>query len=323
MSADPENEYFSGGIAGELINALTRFPGLKVIARTSAFSFKRKNVDVREIGRTLGVRTVLEGSVRKAGSRLRVTAQLVDATDGSHRWSERYDRELEDVFAIQDEITGAIRDAIGIQLLGQTPPARQRTDPDTYALYLKGRFCLARMATRSREEVELLQQAIGRDPGFAPSYAALGTAYMGQIYYATMNPAEALAKGKAAADRALAADPDLPEAHILRARVEFTSLGGGLDPGLAVHRLADRHGGNSAEIRELRAWSYAAQGLFDLAVHRPQIRNPLPEDRNPAAPARGSVPPAAPLVGAYRTQARHGAGPLPRRPPLREHQPRP
>src|SRR5204863_9633305 len=119
MSADPENEYFGDGLAEEIINALTHVPGLKVIARTSAFAFKGKQEDIRRIADTLGVAHVLEGSVRRAGNRIRVTAQLITAADGSHLWSERYDRELADVFAVQDEISAAIAEALQLKLSPQ------------------------------------------------------------------------------------------------------------------------------------------------------------------------------------------------------------
>jgi len=215
MSADPENEYFSDGISEELINALTQFPNLKVIARTSAFSFKGKNVDIREIGRALGVKTVLEGSVRKAGNRIRITAQLIDVTDGSHKWSQRYEREMKDVFAVQDEITDAIRQAVGARLLGGAtrPRVRQETDPDTYGIYLKGRHALARLASQGNEAIGLLEEVIRRDPSFAPAHAALALALAGLNSYGLVPSREAFPKVKAAADRALALAPDLGSAH--------------------------------------------------------------------------------------------------------------
>ncbi len=135
MSADPENEYFSDGLAEEIINALTHVPGLKVIARTSAFAFKGKHDDIRRIAETLGVAHVLEGSVRKAGNRIRITAQLIAAADGSHLWSERYDRELADVFAIQDEIAQAITPAPASQAGGQAGAAATHAGPAAYEAY--------------------------------------------------------------------------------------------------------------------------------------------------------------------------------------------
>ena len=141
MSGDKEQEYFSDGLAEEIINALTKIPGLKVIARTSAFAFKGKDQDITKIAEALRVRNILEGSVRKAGNRIRVTAQLIKAEDGSHLWSERYDRELTDVFATQDEITAAITGALKTKLSLETA-TRQRYNPkpSAYEAYLKARY---------------------------------------------------------------------------------------------------------------------------------------------------------------------------------------
>ena len=146
MSADPENEYFCDGLAEELLNALAKIENLKVAARTSSFSFKAKNANVDEIGRALHVNSVLEGSVRKSGNRLRITVQLINATDGYHLWSERYDREMKDIFDVQDEITLAVVDALKLKLLGDAKDAvlkRHHTkDSAAYQAYLKGRALL-------------------------------------------------------------------------------------------------------------------------------------------------------------------------------------
>jgi TolB-like protein len=178
MSGDKENEYFSDGLAEEIINALTRIPGLKVIARTSAFAFKGKHEDVRRIAEVLGVTTVLEGSVRKAGSRVRVTAQLITAADGTHLWSERYDREMIDVFAIQDEIAAAITEALQIKLA--TTSARQRYKPTlpAYEALLKGRQFILSHAVESQAPAQVwLERAIALDPGYAEPHANLGLSY--------------------------------------------------------------------------------------------------------------------------------------------------
>ena len=144
LSADKDNEYFGDGLAEEIINALTRIPGLKVIARTSAFAFKGKHEDIRRIASALGVTTVLEGSVRKAGSRIRVTAQLITAADGSHLWSERYDRELADVFAVQDEIAAAITQALHVKL---SPRRRHTPSLPAYEQVLEGTVLRAAVDT--------------------------------------------------------------------------------------------------------------------------------------------------------------------------------
>ena len=141
MSGDKEQEYFSDGLAEEIINALTQIPGLKVIARTSAFAFRGKEQDIRKIAEALSVTKILEGSVRKAGNRIRVTAQLINAADGSHLWSERYDRDMTDVFAIQDEISQAIAEKLRVRLSGDRPLVKRYTNNvEAYNLYLKGRY---------------------------------------------------------------------------------------------------------------------------------------------------------------------------------------
>src|SRR5437016_7867028 len=146
MSIDPENEYFCDGLAEELLNALAKIENLKVAARTSSFSFKAKNANVDEIGRALHVNSLLEGSVRKSGNRLRITVQLINATDGYHLWSERYDREMQDIFDVQDEITLAVVDALKLKLLGDAKDAvlkRYHTNNSAaYQAYLKGRALL-------------------------------------------------------------------------------------------------------------------------------------------------------------------------------------
>jgi eukaryotic-like serine/threonine-protein kinase len=185
ISADPENEYFSDGISEELINALAQVPELKVIARTSSFAFKGKNADVREIARTLGVGHILEGSVRKAGTSLRITAQLIDASDGTHRWSQRYDRTMADTFAIQDEITAAIRDAVGGSLLGASSVhSKLETDQETYDLFLRGRALLLESSTRHAEAFDLLTRARRRDPDFVPALVALADSYFFKTAFA-------------------------------------------------------------------------------------------------------------------------------------------
>jgi len=218
MSADPENEYFCDGLAEELINALTKVENLYVVARTSAFSFKGKEVDVREVGRRLNVANVLEGSVRKAGNRLRITAQLVSVEDGYHLWSERYDRELEDVFVIQDEITLAIVDKLKVKLLRGERAAlldRYRDDLEAYNRYLKGRYYWSQRPLGIRRAIEYFEQAIERDANYALAYAGLADCYntLGSWENGAMTPSEAMPKAKAAADRALALDNMLAEAH--------------------------------------------------------------------------------------------------------------
>ena len=178
MSPDPDNEYFSDGLSEELINALTHLRGLRVAARTSAFSFKGSRKSIPEIGKDLQVKTVLEGSVRRAGNRLRITAQLTNVADGYYLWSERYDREMEDVFAIQDEITQAIVDTLEVQLLGQASQELIRRHPgnlEAYNLYLKGRHCWSQRTPEAmRKGIGYFERATQEDPNYELAYAGLG-----------------------------------------------------------------------------------------------------------------------------------------------------
>ena len=217
MSADPDNEYFSDGLAEEIINELAHVPGLKVIARTSAFAFKGKHEDVRRIAEALDVTNILEGSVRRAGHRIRVNAQLVAATDGSHLWSERYDRELADVFAIQDEIARAIVRALQMTLPGR-PAAQGRYVPSmpAYEAYLKALHHANKLTpdglARQREHLE---QAISLDPGFALAHSRLGFFFF-SLYVFGLQPARDVAPpARAHVLTALEIDPSLPEGHMV------------------------------------------------------------------------------------------------------------
>ncbi|HTT65032.1 MAG TPA: protein kinase [Bryobacteraceae bacterium] len=180
MSRDPDDEFFSDGLAEEIINALAQIPGLKVIARTSAFAFKGQNTDIRKIAEALGVTTILEGSVRRAGSRIRVTAQLITAADGSHMWSQRYDREIADVFAVQDEIAQAITSSLEVKL-GAKAASRHAYTPSVpaYEAFLRGRHHLFKFTPESwKRAEECLKQAIALDPRYAQPHAMLGYGYL-------------------------------------------------------------------------------------------------------------------------------------------------
>ncbi len=217
MSADPENEYFCDGLAEELLNALAKIENLKVAARTSSFSFKGKNVNVDEIGRALHVNTVLEGSVRKSGNRLRITVQLVNATDGYHLWSERYDREMQDIFDVQDEITLAVVDALKLRLLGDTKEAvlkRHHTkDSAAYQAYLKGRALLYQRGLSIPRAIDCFTQAVSLDGEYAPAWAGLADGYTTSGYSGFKPATEVMPRALEAARRALQLDPDLAEAH--------------------------------------------------------------------------------------------------------------
>jgi serine/threonine-protein kinase len=218
MSADPEQEYFSDGLAEDVINALAGVPGLKVTARTSAFAFKRKEAGVADIARALGVEHVLEGSVRKSGQRIRVTAQLVNAADGCPTWSERWDRDLTDIFAVQDEIASAIAAVLETKL-GVARASAKRYTPrvEAYEAYLKGRhFTWSMNPSQFNDARRLYEESIRLDPQFALAHAALAE-YLHIAMPWSPDPKETSARGLDAAERALAIDPVLPEANAWRA----------------------------------------------------------------------------------------------------------
>ncbi len=216
MSANEENEYFSDGLSEELLNVLAKVPGLRVSSRTSSFAFKDASVDVREVGRRLGVRAVLEGSVRRAGDQLRITAQLVDATTGYHLWSAVYDRGARDVFAIQAEISSCIADFLELQLGERAERALQATpvgDLRAYDLYLRGRYNFNRLTRTALEHAcELFRRAIELEPGFAPAHCGLSDT-LAVIYVWIDHDRENLREAEQAAARAVELAPQLAETH--------------------------------------------------------------------------------------------------------------
>jgi len=217
LSADKENEYFGDGLAEEIINALTRLPGLRVIARTSSFSFRGKDVDAREIGNRLNVEHILQGSVRKAGNRIRVTAQLVTASDGYHLWSQRFDREMTDVFAIQDEISQAIVEKLRVRLAADRPLVKRHTENvEAYNLYLKARYQLFRFTPEGlAKSKEYYEQAIALDPNYALAWHGLAAFYLVLGLFGAMPPKAANAQAGQANRKALQLDDLLAEAHAM------------------------------------------------------------------------------------------------------------
>lgn len=217
MSPNKDQEYFCDGIAEELINGLAQLGGLKVAARTSAFQFKQPDRNIPAIGQELGVTTVLEGSVRKAGNRLRITIQLINVKDGFHLWSEKYDRTLDDIFAIQDEISLAIVEKLRLQLLDREKSrlVRRHTDnKEAYNLYLKGRYYWnKRHEGGMTSALEYYQQAIDKDPTYPLPYIGIADAYVILGAFGFIPPRESFPKGQAAARRALELDSNLGEAH--------------------------------------------------------------------------------------------------------------
>ncbi|HEU0299611.1 MAG TPA: tetratricopeptide repeat protein, partial [Longimicrobium sp.] len=266
MSADADNEYFSDGITEEIINALVQLPDLRVAARTSVFAFKGKHEDLRVVAEKLNVRTVLEGSVRKSGDRLRITAQLINAQTGYHLWSQTYDRRLGDIFAVQDEIAHAIVAALQVEMGGSGGAlARAETgDSEAHALVLRGAHEI-RLATRESLEraASFYEEAIRRDPRYARAYAGLATAYMWQAYFGHIAQSAGYTRARATAERARALDAGLAEAYVVLGRIAQYN---GDFPGAEAHyqhalRLNPRdprvYSRRSELLRRLERWDEA------------------------------------------------------------------
>jgi len=225
MSSDPDNEFFSDGLTEELLNVLAKNPGLKVTGRTSSFAFKGKTEDLRVIGQKLGVESLLEGSVRKAGNRVRITAQLVKAVDGFHLWSETYDRVVDDIFAVQDEIAGAVAKELHVKLLGSSGN-KHTVNPESYQLTLKANQ-LAHNYTKAdvQKAKEMYEQALKLDESNVPAIAGLANVWLIQAAYGlgTQDLLGEYRRGKELAKRAIEADSELPEPYISLAwvRVAF------------------------------------------------------------------------------------------------------
>ncbi len=217
MSGAAEDEYLCEGLTEEIINVLTRIPNLRVIARTSAFAVGRMGLDVREIGARLDVGTILEGSVRRSGQRVRITAQLVTSSDGGHLWSERFDRELTDVFALEDEIAAAIAERLRVGLKpGDGEPKRPVIDIEAYNVFLEGRYHLARGTPQAlTQAVVCFERAIASDPGFALAFDSLAEVYWYLGFFGGLLPRDAFSQGTWYALRALELDDTLAETHAL------------------------------------------------------------------------------------------------------------
>jgi serine/threonine-protein kinase len=270
MSADPENEYFSDGLSEDLINALAKIPDFRVAARTSAFSFKGEQLDARTIGRKLSVETVLEGSVRRAGTRLRITAQLINAADGYHVWSEQYDRVMADVFDVQDEITLAIVDALKIELLvgDETAVKKKHTaNVDAYHLYLKGRYYWNRSTTEAfKKAIDHFEMAIDIDPTYALAYAGMADAYasLGDAGHSAISPKEAFSSARKAVQEALALDDGLAEAHASLGHLEMHEFA--WPEAQRAFKRAIQLNPNYAMAYHFYAFSFAAAGRLEEAI---------------------------------------------------------
>ena len=267
MSSDPEGDFFADGIAEEIINALSKIKALKVSSRTSSFTFKGKNEDIREIGRRLQVSTILEGSVRKAGKRLRLTAQLINASDNAQLWAERYDRELEDVFAIQDEIASSIVSALRVVLSDDEKKAIEQVptaNVEAYGFYLRGRQYFHQHRRKAHEYArQMFERAIELDPNYALAHAGVADCCSFLYQYFDASPSN-LRRADAASRRALELAPSLAEAHASRGLA--VSLSGRFEEADTEFEMAMKLDPKSFEAAYFYARSCVAQGKFEDAA---------------------------------------------------------
>ncbi|UCG88377.1 MAG: protein kinase, partial [Gemmatimonadota bacterium] len=284
LSTDPEDEFFADGITEDVIAQLSKIGSLKVISRTSVMRFKNSQEGLKEIGAKLGVATLLEGSVRRAGNRVRVVAQLIEARTDDHLWAETYDRELADIFEIQSDVAVQIAAALEAELTAdqQSRIEKEPTrDLDAYQLFLKGRHCLARVTSEGLlQSVEYMQQAVDRDPTFALAYSGMAGGYivLGMGYGAgVVTPDEAYSKAKAAAAKAIEIDSELGEAHAALAMPMFVHDFEWANAESALERALELNP-NAADTFDIYGVMLAAQGRFDEAIaaqRRGQELDPL------------------------------------------------
>jgi len=277
MSPNQDQGYFSDGISEELMNLLAKIPDLKVAARTSSFSFKNKDVEISEIARQLRVAHVLEGSVRKSGDQVRITAQLIHAADGYHVWSRTWERRFDDIFAIQDEIAADVVTQLQITLLGGAPTTR-RTDPEAYALYLRG-VPLSRQSTNDAFEKSdaMLRRALEIDSTYAPAWAALAANFGNKAVAGLMPPEEGYAQAREANRRALEIDPRYAPAYAGLAFVamygesDFAAAAENLERALALDPANGRVLGNSATLLNLLGRPNEAVDLWEAVTFRDAV----------------------------------------------------
>lgn len=278
MSPQKDQEYFCDGIAEELINALTHIKELRVVARTSAFAFKGKNLDVREIGKMLNVNTVLEGSIRKAGNRLRITAQLISVEDGYHIWSERFDREMADIFAVQDEISLAVVDGIKVNLVAGEKTALQKhhtEDPEAYNLYLKGLHFVSKPSEDAiRKALNFFREAIDKDPNFPLAYAGEANVFMSLGVLDLAPSADTWSRARAALRKALELDGSLAEALAVEAGLSFWHDWNWEASEMNFKRTLTLNPGNATTHAQY-AWFCISRKRFDEAIQEIKLAQNL------------------------------------------------
>jgi TolB-like protein len=270
MSSDPEQEYFSDGITEEILNLLVKIPELKVTSRTSVFTFKGQNVDIPTVAKKLGVAHILEGSVRKAGNRVRITTQLIEVENDAHLWSETYERKLDDIFAIQDEIAIEVVRALQVQLLGEVPIVTS-TNTDAYNLYLRGKHFETVSTLKGLESaVNAYQESIALDADFAPAWVGLSRVLRGQGQWKVVDLQEAIQASRRAAMRALELDSELAEAWQSLAKIQF-SYDWDWPSADATTRTALKYGPNNAPVLRLATSVALTLGEVERALDLAQL----------------------------------------------------
>jgi len=270
MSSDPEQEYFSDGITEEVLNLLVKIPELKVTSRTSVFSFKGQKVDIPTVAEKLGVAHILEGSVRKAGDRVRITAQLIEVRNDVHLWSETYERKLDDIFAIQDEIANEVVKALQIQLLGEAPLATS-TNSEAYNLYLRGKHFATLDTLEGLElSIKAYQESIVLDADFAPTWAGLSDVLRYQAWYGVTDLQEAMEASRRAAMRALEIDNTLAEAWQSLAVIQFRYDWDWSNAEVST-RTALKYGPNNAPVLRFATWVALSLGETERALSLAQL----------------------------------------------------
>ena len=280
MSAGKDQEYFADGLSEELLNLLAQLPELRVIGRTSSFQFKGRNEDLRVIGEKLNVAHILEGSVRKSDEKVRITAQLIRAADGSHLWSQTYDRTLDDIFVVQDDIAGEVVKALKLTLLGTAPVTRSTpVDPEAYNLALQGRFFLDRRNRKDLERaVEYFRRSLERDPGYAPAWAGLSQTNARQADNGFVPAADGYRRAREAAEKALALDPQLADAHLAMGWIQSSYDWDWAAADASFRKALDLEPGSAQALRQagvlastLGRWSEAID-LTNKAIERDPLR---------------------------------------------------
>ena len=279
MSAGKDQEYFADGLSEELLNLLAKVPELRVAARTSAFKFKGEKVDLQDVAKQLNVAHVLEGSVRRSGNKVRITAQLIKASDGYHLWSQTYDRTLDDIFVVQDDIAGEVVKALKLTLLGTTSVTRSRpTDPEAYNFALQGRFFVGRRGKEDLERaIDYFQRSRERDPGYAPAWAGLSQAYARQADGGFLPIADGHRQARGAAEKALALDPQLVDAHLAMGWIQLSRELDWAAADASYRTALDLEPGNAEALRH-GGWLAGNLGHWDEAIelmHKAIERDPL------------------------------------------------